>query len=114
MTLIVRAEATDNGTVIITAAGQAIFPAAAQIVGAVRAALRRWNPRGIVLDLSGVDTLDEPSVPALIACAHAAAAAGAGLLVLPSAQVHRRLQERGVAELLCIPMPEDWATETAS
>lgn len=67
MSSLLHAESCPDDTVIITVAGVVAYQSPEQIPGAVHAAIVRWAPRVILLDLGDVHMLDGAGMAALLA-----------------------------------------------
>lgn len=82
-----------------------------QIVGAVRAAIVRWAPRAVLLDVADVNALDAAGITALLASHQTGEWAGIPVsLINVGPFLLGQLRETGLASLLCPdPPPRDAA-----
>jgi anti-sigma B factor antagonist len=102
VTLSLRAEDSGDGTVLITAEGMVEYHSAQQIPGAVHAAIVRWSPRLVLIDVAGVRLMDAAGLGALLAGRKAAASVSVIVAVLnPSDTLYRQMQAADVADQLC-------------
>jgi hypothetical protein len=102
VSLFLHAELHPDHTVIITVSGVAVYQSPDQIPGAVRAAIVRWAPRAVLLDLADVSLLDAGTIAALLAGHQTGAWADIPVtLVNVGALPLSQLRESGVAGLLC-------------
>ncbi|WP_433731483.1 STAS domain-containing protein [Actinoplanes sp. CA-051413] len=107
-----RAELLDQ-TVVLALSGAVVYQNPEQIPGAVRAAIVRWAPEAILLDLADVRVLDAAGIAALLDGHRAVSWAGISFaLVNVDAFVMGQLRDVGVASLIRAQQPaeEDRAT----
>ena len=102
MSLFLHAESQPDDTVIITVSGVVAYQTPDQIPGAVRAAIVRWAPQAVVLDIADVSLLDAGTIAGLLAGHQTGAWAGVPVTLrnvggLPATQ----LRASGLAGLLC-------------
>jgi hypothetical protein len=102
VSLFLNAELHPDHTVIITVSGVAAYQSPDQIPGAVRAAIVRWAPRAVLLDVADVSLFDAGIIAALLAGHQTGAWADIPVTLfnvgaLPLSQ----LRECGLASLLC-------------
>jgi hypothetical protein len=88
--------------VIITVSGGVAYQCPDQIRGAVRAAIVRWAPRVVLLDVADVSLLETATIAALLASHQTGEWAGVSVTlinvgVFPLSQ----LREQGLVSLLC-------------
>jgi len=88
--------------VIITVSGVVAYQTPDQIPGAVRAAIVRWAPSAVLLDVADVSLFDAGTIAALLASHQTGLWAGVpvaliNLGALPAGQ----LRQSGLASLLC-------------
>jgi hypothetical protein len=111
--LFLNAELHPDHNVIITVSGVAAYQSPDQIPGAVRAAIVRWAPRAVLLDVADVSLFDAGIIAALLAGHQTGAWADIPVTLfnvgaLPLSQ----LRESGLASVLCpdlvdpIPAPD--------
>ncbi|MFI5497068.1 STAS domain-containing protein [Actinoplanes sp. NPDC051859] len=87
---------------IITVAGVVAYQNPDQIAGAVRAAMTRWKPRRILLDVDDVSVLDGAGIAALLASHHVGAQSGTPVILINAcAFLTAQLREYGVQAVLC-------------
>lgn len=87
---------------VITVSGVVEYHNAQQIPGAVHAAIVRWTPKEVFVDLAEVTSMDSAGIGALVASHKAAASAAVTVAVLnPSPSVYRHLRVRRLADMLC-------------
>ena len=88
---------------LITLEGVLAWGTAQQIPGAVHAAIVRWVPTAVFLDVAGVSgPLDSPSLGTLLASHRAARSVSVALaLVNPSDRLYQQLRDYTVANVLC-------------
>jgi hypothetical protein len=107
-----HAELHADHRVIITVSGVVAHQDPDQIPGAVRAAIVRWAPRVVLLDVADVSLLDAGTIAALLAGHQTGAWAGVPVaLINIGAFPLSQLRAHGVASLLCpdLPAAEDGA-----
>jgi anti-anti-sigma factor len=111
--LSLRAEPRPDDTVVITVAGVVEYHNAQQIAGAVHAAIARWTPITVLIDIGEVCLLDSAGIAALLASHQTAAAAAVNIAVLnPNSFIARQLRVYGVADLLCPQMESTHEQQT--
>ena len=111
MSPFLHAESHADHSVIITVSGVVAHQDPDQIPGAVRAAIVRWAPRVVLLDLADVSLLDAGTIGALLAGHQTGAWAGVTVaLINVGAFPLSQLRAHGVAKLLC---PDLAAAETS-
>jgi ABC-type transporter Mla MlaB component len=88
---------------LITLDGVLARDTAQQAPGAVHAAIVRWAPTAVFLDVARVSgPLDSPSLGTLLASHRAAHSVSVTLaLVNPSDRLYQQLRDRNVAGVLC-------------
>ena len=102
-----RAELLDQ-TVVLALSGAVVYQNPEQIPGAVRAAIVRWAPEAILLDLADVRVLDAAGIAALLDSHRAVSWAGISFaLVNVDAFVMGQLRDLGVASLIRARQPAD-------
>lgn len=102
MPLLLHAESLPDDTVIIAVSGVVAYESPDQILGAVRAAIVRWAPRVVLLDLADVNALDAASIAALLASHQTGEWAGIRVsLINVGPFLLGQLRETGLAGLLC-------------
>jgi anti-anti-sigma factor len=102
VTLSIHAEPSGDDTVLISVSGVVEHHNAQQVPGAVHAAIVRWSPRAVFIDVAAVTLIDSAGIAALLASGKAAAAASTTLAVInPGDLIYRQLQVSQVADLLC-------------
>lgn len=102
----VRAEQQDDDTVVITLTGEIGVHARAQIPGAIHAAIVRWRPRNILLDVARVPAWGDAVIAAVLAGGEAAACLDVNLIVInASDKLLRQLHACHVADLPCPDSP---------
>ena len=102
MSLSLRAECRDDDTVLISVGGELDLGNAQQIPGVVHAAIVRWSPRAVFVDVAAVTRMDAAGIGALLASSKAAASVSVTVAVLnPSDLLYQQMQDRRVADLLC-------------
>jgi hypothetical protein len=98
--------------VIIRVSGVVVYQSPDQISGAVRAAIVRWAPRLVLLDLADVSLLDAGAITALLASHQTGAWAGIPVQVINiGAFPLSQLRESGLVGLFCphLPAPQEAA-----
>jgi anti-anti-sigma regulatory factor len=107
---LLHAESHPDHTVIITVSGVVAYQSPEQIRGAVRAAIVRWAPEVVLLDVADVSLMEVATIAALLASHQTGEWAGIPVAlinvgVFPLSQ----LRERGLASLLCphLSLPGD-------
>ena len=73
MSLSLRAECRDDDTALISVGGELEYGNAQQIPGVVHAAIVRWSPRAVFIDVAAVTRMDDAGIGALPASSRAAA-----------------------------------------
>ena len=102
MSLFLHAELLPGHTVIVTVSGVAAYQNPDQIPGAVRAAIVRWAPQAVLLDVGDVSLFDAGTIAALLAGHQAGAWAGIPVTLINVAALPlNQLRESGLAGLLC-------------
>lgn len=102
VTVALRAQDCGDETVLINVEGLVDYHTAQQIPGAVHAAIVRWAPRLVLIDVAGVPVMDSAGLGALLAGRKAAASVSVTVAVLnPSDELYRQMQDGEVADLLC-------------
>jgi anti-anti-sigma regulatory factor len=87
--------------VIITVSGVVAYQSPDQIPGAVRAAIVRWAPQAVLLDIADVSALDAASITALLASHQTGERAGIPVsLINVGPFLLGQLREIGLASLL--------------
>jgi hypothetical protein len=99
---LLHAESHPDHSVIITVSGDVAFQTPEQIGGAVRAAIVRWAPRVVFLDVAEISLLETATTAALLASHQIGEWAGIPVTlinvgVFPLSQ----LREKGLVGLLC-------------
>ena len=69
-------------TVVLTVAGSVAYQSPDQIAGAVRAAIVRWAPEAILIDLADVSVLDAAGMAAVLDSHRTAAWAGISVVLI--------------------------------
>jgi len=108
-----RAELLADHTVVLALSGSVVYQNPEQIPGAVRAAIVRWAPQAILLDLADVRVLDAAGIAALLDSHRAVSWAGMSFaLINVDTFVMGQLRDIGVASLVRAQQPaeEDRAT----
>ena len=107
---LLHAESHPEHTVIITVSGVVAYQSPDQIRGAVRAAIVRWAPELVLLDVADVSLLEVATISALLASHQTGEWAGVPVAlinvgVFPLSQ----LRDLGLASLLCphLAPPDD-------
>ncbi|MEV6596705.1 STAS domain-containing protein [Actinoplanes sp. NPDC051346] len=89
---------------VVTVAGVVAYQSPDQIPGAVRAAVARWAPRQVLLDVGDVSVLDGAGISALLASYQEGTEAGISVeLINAGAFLSMQLREAGLAGALCSP-----------
>lgn len=102
MPTLLHAESQADDSVMITVAGVVAYHNPDQIPGAVRAAVARWTPPRVFLDVGDVSMLDGAGIAALLAGYQVGADADIPVtLVNVGAFLSMQLRESGVHGLLC-------------
>ncbi len=110
--IFLHAELLPDDTVIIRVSGVVVYQSPDQISGAVRAAIVRWAPRLVLLDLADVSLLDAGAITALLASHQTGAWAGIPVQVINiGAFPLSQLRESGLVGLFCphLPAPQEAA-----
>lgn len=109
-----HAELLPGNTVIIQVSGVLAYQNPDQISGAVRAAIVRWAPRLVLLDLADVSLLDAGAVSALLSSHQTGAWAGIPVqLINVGAFPISQLRESGLVGLFCPHLPAQQDTTPA-
>ena len=88
-------------TVIITVSGVVAYQSPDQLTGAVRAAIVRWAPEALLLDMADVSVLDSAGVAALMDSQRTATWAGISVtLINVGTFLLGQLRETGLTALL--------------
>jgi anti-anti-sigma regulatory factor len=98
---LIHAELMPDHTVIITVAGVAAYQSPDQMTGAVRAAIVRWAPESILLDMADVSVIDTAGVGALLDSHRTAGWAGIPItLINVGTFLFGQLRETGITALM--------------
>ncbi|MCA2212125.1 DMT family transporter [Jidongwangia harbinensis] len=98
---LIHAELLADHTVVLTVAGTVAYQSPDQISGAVRAAIVRWAPEAILIDLADVSVLDAAGVTALLESHRTGAWAGVSVVVINvGAFLMGQLRETGLTTLV--------------
>ena len=102
VSLLLNAEHRDDNVVLITAEGRIDRTNAQQIPGAVHAAIVRWAPAAVLLDVNAVAAIDPAGVAALLASHHAARKSSVTVAVVnPGDQLYQQIRQHDAADALC-------------
>jgi anti-anti-sigma factor len=105
---LIHAELLADHTVVLTVAGTVAYQSPDQIAGAVRAAIVRWAPEAILIDLGDVSVLDAAGVSALLESHRTGAWAGVSVVVINvGAFLMGQLRETGLTDLVQAPPPAE-------
>ena len=103
---LLHAESHPDHSVIITVSGDVAYQSPEQIGGAVRAAIVRWAPHVVLLDLGEVSLLETATIAALLASHQIGEWAGVPVtLINVEAFPLSQLREKGLVGLLCPHLP---------
>ena len=98
---LLHAELSPGDCVVVTVAGVVADQSPDQVPGAVGAAVARWNPRRVLLDLDDVSVLDFAGIAALLASHRVGAQSGIPVILINvGAFLAAQLREYGAAALL--------------
>jgi anti-anti-sigma factor len=93
-------------TVVLSVTGEVAYQTPGQITGAVRAAIVRWAPEEILLDLADVTVLDRPGIVALLESLRTAEWAGVPVVLINvGAYLMGQFRESGLADLVRAQAP---------
>jgi hypothetical protein len=93
--------------VIITVSGVVAYQSPDKIRGAVRAAIIRWAPEAVLLDVADVSLLEAATISELLAAHQIGAWGGIPVtLINVGAFPVSQLREAGLANLLCPDLPD--------
>jgi len=96
-------------TVIITVAGVVAYQSPDQMTGAVRAAIVRWAPEAVLLDMADVSVIDTAGVGALLDSHRTAGWAGIPItLINVGTFLLGQLRETGITALMAV-LPDELA-----
>ena len=94
---LIHAEFMADHTVVLSLSGVAAYQSPDQVTGAVQAAIVRWAPQAILLDLADVSVLDNAGVAALLGSQRMASWADISFaLINVSTFVQGQLRETGL------------------
>jgi anti-anti-sigma factor len=109
---LIHAELMADHTVVLTVTGVVAYQSPDQMTGAVRAAIVRWAPRAILLDLADVSVLDAAGVTALLESHRMAAWAGIPVtLINVGTFLMGQLRETGLSAFIRTHRPVETAEQ---
>src|SRR5689334_4036483 len=101
-------------TVVLSVTGEVAYQSPGQIPGAVRAAIVRWAPVEILIDLGDVSVLDRPGIVALLESLRTAGWAGIPIVLINvGAYLMGQFRESGLADLVRAQAPVEPADPPA-